>query len=204
MDPIEKLVAYFMKFPGVGRRQSRRFVYHLLETASREIDGFAAALRELKLAMRECDSCHRFFAKTGKENPLCPRCASPETDRSTLMVVEKDADLEVVAKSGAYRGRFFVLGGTIPFSEASTAAVRTEALLNEARAGGALREIILALSATSEGEHTASRVKTLLDDAARENQIAVTTLGRGLSTGTELEYSDQETIENALRGRTAR
>lgn len=203
MDPIEKLASYFMKFPGVGRRQSRRFVYHLLETASREIDGFTAAIRELKVAMRECNSCHRFFAKTGKENLLCLRCTSPETDRSILMVVERDADLEAVAKSGVYRGRFFVLGGTLPFSDKNTTVVRTEALLKEARAGGELREIILALSATSEGEHTAAHVRTLLDDAARESQIAVTTLGRGLSTGTELEYSDRETIENALRGRTA-
>lgn len=205
MDSIEKLTNYFFKFPGIGRRQARRFVYHLLSKNQNYLSEFADLITEIKKETAECSSCHRFFSSKILTGDLCDICKDTATDTATIMIVEKDFDLENVRKSGAYGGRYFVLGGALPFLDKNPyESIRAKALFDEVEKGvkvKTLKEVILALSANPEGEHTALYVKKILEPLAEKHQLKISTLGRGLSTGTELEYSDSDTLKNAFKNR---
>lgn len=206
MDPIEKLSAYFLKFPGIGRRQARRFVYHLLAQDPKTLNEFTDLLRSIKQEVFECVSCHRFFIAGAKHETLCNICKDPNTDTATLMVVEKDADMETIRKSGAYSGRYFILGGTLPlFEKNPDESIRAHMLFRDVEkhaADGTLKEVIMALSANTEGEHTSQYVAKLLEPLTQKYKLTISVLGRGLSTGTELEYSDSDTLKSALKNRS--
>jgi recombination protein RecR len=115
------------------------------------------------------------------------------------MVLEKDQDLLAVERANAYRGRYFVLGGVITLSGKGQVRERDLVRVVEARVQQGLSEIVLALSATSEGEHTADKVRSLL--APLRGPLKITELGRGLATGSELEYADGPTLTSALHNR---
>lgn len=119
-----------------------------------------------------------------------------------LMVVEKDSDLESVKKSRVYHGKYFILGGLVPVVEKNTKnKVRIEELKNRISLDKELKEIILAFSLSPQGDHTDSYIRTELKDAVEKSKIKISSLGKGLSTGTELEYSDNDTLKNALKNR---
>lgn len=202
MSPIEKLSEHFSRFPGIGTRQARRFVYFLLSSNEDFIRELVELIESLRKDFAQCELCFRFLNGKAK---LCAICINTERDRKTLMVVEKDIDLENVEKSGTYKGRYFVLGGILPLlSGKKDSAPRLKdcavAVSKQAHTGE-LKEVILALSAHPEGEHTMLELQKILKPITEKNSLKVTTLGRGLSTGTELEYSDGETIRNALQNR---
>ncbi|MBU6321144.1 MAG: toprim domain-containing protein [Patescibacteria group bacterium] len=199
-NAIDDLASAFAKLPGIGPRQARRFVYHLLAAPASERAALAKAVGELGAAVRQCPECLRFANGSG---PVCNYCADRSRDDAELMLVEKDQDLAAVERAGTWRGRYFVLGGVLTLS--GKGAIREKELLKRIEKGladsgqTALKEVVLALSATSEGEHTADRVRELL--SPYRDRIRVSALGRGLSTGSELEYSDAETVRAALRNR---
>ncbi|MBI2097319.1 MAG: recombination protein RecR [Candidatus Vogelbacteria bacterium] len=200
-DVIEKLVATFLRFPGIGPRQARRFVYHLLTQNSGAVENLAKDLLALKKQIGQCQSCYRFFAATeASAQSVCDLCQDPARDSGFLMIVEKDADLEAVRKSSEYQGRFFVLGGLLPILEAEPEKkIRLRELQTRLKASpGQLKEIILALAANVEGDNTADYLQKFLAPAG----LKISVLGRGLSTGTELEYSDAATLKNALKNRS--
>lgn len=205
MDSIEKLTAHFLKFPGIGRRQARRFAYHLLSKDQGSLHDLAQLIKGIKQEIAECASCHRFFAPGPGKNATCDVCRDPNADLTTLLLVEKDFDMENIRKSGAYSGRYFVLGGTLPlFDKNPNESIRVRMLFEESEKSakaGTLKEIIIALSANPEGEHTTQYVAKVLEPLVQKYKIKTTTLGRGLSTGTELEYSDRDTLKNALKNR---
>ena len=200
-DIIEKLVATFIRFPGIGPRQARRFVYHLLGQNSAALDNLAQDLLALKQAVSQCRSCYRFFIvnhhTAAKE--VCDLCLDESRDPNILMVVEKDSDLEMARKSGHYSGQFFVLGGLLPIlAEQPEQKIRINPLLEKIKtAKNQWREIIIALAVNPEGDNTNEYLQKML----APSKIKITILGRGLSTGTELEYSDAETLRNALKNR---
>src|SRR3989338_6015022 len=111
MNAIEKLVEHFSKFPGVGSRQARRFVYFLLGRSNGFMEELAGGILELKKHIKVCQSCWRFFP-SDFSGPLCLICSDSERDNGSLMVLERDVDLENVEKSGVFRGKYFVLGGS--------------------------------------------------------------------------------------------
>jgi recombination protein RecR len=204
MDPIHRLAQLFSEFPGIGTRQSKRFVYFLLKQNRSYIDELVRQIQALEQNILECARCHRYFTKRfATAGPTCGICSDQERDRSILMVVEKDSDLEAIEKSGTYSGTYFVLGGTLPILEKEPEKrIRVElltALIEEEYSD--LKEVILACAVTPESEHTAEYVREYITPIAETNFIKLTSLGRGLSTGTELEYSDAETLRYALEGR---
>lgn len=202
MSSIDNLATLFMKFPGIGTRQAKRFVYFLLAQDPYFVDKLAHEIIELKKNIVQCTGCFRFFPRTGTST-LCDVCAG-EADPSVLLVVEKDTDFESVRRSGGYAGKYFILGGTIPVLERDPASrIRIRELLGriEQGAGEGLHEVILALSANPEGDFTREYVSRTLEPLTKQFGITVTTLGRGLSTGTELEYSDADTLKHALKNR---
>lgn len=208
MDAIEKLTELFRKFPGIGPRQARRFVYYLLTQSTGSIEEISNLMKQLKQSIAVCTSCFRYFPFNEKStNELCSICNNSARDRSLLMIVSRDIDLQAMEKSRAYDGLYFVLGGSVPIlDEAPQLRIRQEELEGTvaARANDTttpLKEIIVATSVNPEGEHTALYVSTLLKPITDEKKIKISTLGRGLSTGTELEYSDADTIKSALENR---
>jgi len=202
-DIIEKLTIYFKEFPGIGERQARRFVYFLLQKNPNFTNQLIKSISDLKESVRQCPSCFLFFQS--KENELCEVCRNPKTERETLLVVEKDIDRENIKRSGNYRGMYFILGGLVPIVNKETPYyIRINELLKtvEERAKvNNLKEIILALSINPQGEQTDIYLRQKLNSLQKKYNFKVVSLGRGLSTGTELEYSDSETIKNALLNR---
>jgi len=217
VDTFNKLTELFRSFPGIGPRQAKRFVYFLLSREPELTEKLSELASALKKDIVQCRECFRFFQK--KSAALCPICADPNRDTGELMVVAKDTDLEAMEKSGTYHGRYFVLGGTMALIERKNGdKLRLKELLSfvesqtiraqTIRASDSrnfresdarkLREVILALSANPDGEHTADELRRLLSPC----KIKITTLGRGLSTGSELEYADKETLKSALRNRS--
>ena len=221
MDPIKQLTTLFAEFPGIGPRQAKRFVYFLLRRNPSFLENLAQNIAELKTTIHLCPSCFQFFQKKHAGQNLCKICQDPNRDHAALLIVSEDTDLEHIEKTDLYDGYYFVLGGTLPIlTQNPDERIRSRELLARVKkdlAGGKLKEIILALSATPEGEHTESYLlglmQPLLDEANAEGtfdslgsastspKVKISHLGRGISTGTEIEYSDTETLKNALENR---
>ncbi len=205
MDPIQKLAEKFADFPGIGPRQAKRFVYYLLSRSDGYIDDFIRLLGDMKSAASRCPSCQRFFMRPAPStHARCPTCNDNTRDNTILMIVEREADFENVEKSHAYHGGYFILGGTLPILEKNPERrIRARELLSRIRTASGktpLKEVIFALSATTEGDHTRHYLETFLRSAVDES-VRFSSLGRGLSTGLELEYSDMDTLKNALDNR---
>ena len=236
MDALEKLTEIFKKFPGIGPRQAKRFVYHILQEIEEDVAELINAIGNIKRGISICDRCYRYFENKNKQAIVpCPICSNPARDQSTLMIIAKDIDLLAVERSRAYNGLYFVLGNTVPILEEEPhKKIRQGELLyrigeltgekkhedkdeesieslakelanipnqDETKINCPLKEIIIATSVNTEGEHTAFYLNTLLRPYKEKYGFKITTLGRGLSTGTELEYSDGDTLKNALENR---
>lgn len=201
MDSIKRLEEIFSHFPGIGPRQARRFVYHILSRSQSTISEFQDLIAQVKKLSRECSRCYRFHLKDNSDSPLCNICRQADREHSTLMILARDSDFESVEKSGVYKGVYFILGGTVPILDKEPEKrIRLRKLLERVSGSPEIKEIILSLNTTADGEHTEDIVKEALQKMNLQN-IKITILGRGLSTGAELEYADQETIKNALLNR---
>ncbi len=193
---VDRLIESFLKFPGIGPRQAKRFVYFLAGESKEYVDNLAKFISEVKSGMKQCGSCFRYFESKYIETDLCPVCSGAGRDSSVIMAVEKDVDLENIERTGNFRGKYFVLGGLLSLAGNGTAEVRLKQLFDKVQKEKPA-EIILATSATVEGENTNLYIERILEPL----KVKITRLGRGLSTGAELEYSDSETIESALKNR---
>ncbi len=202
MDIIDKLAEVFKEFPGIGERQARRFVYFLMSRSPAYSENLSSLVLDLKKEITQCRECFRFFiAKKGTEK-LCEICGNVNTDPSTLMIVEKDSDFESIKKSGVYHGKYFILGGLVPVVEKTTKSrVRIEELKKKISSSDELKEVILAFSISPQGDHTDQYVREQIKEICDKQNIKISSLGKGLSTGTELEYSDNDTLKNALKNR---
>lgn len=214
MNSTEKLIELFKEFPGIGPRQAKRFVYFLLTRPNGYASELAKLIGEVKSQVTSCNTCFRFFTRNGTPTNICPVCSSTNRDSKTLMIVSHDVDFENIEKTNSYNGYYFILGGTVPILEKTPERrIRQAELLSvvEKRCARTvlaqsdtkekLEEIIIALSYNPEGENTLNYLNNILRPLAEKHAIKLSTLGRGLSTGTELEYSDSDTIKNALKNR---
>ncbi len=204
MNPLDKLVTYFENFPGIGARQARRFAFHILTMTPEETKEFSTLVSGLQDTMSECASCRRFFAQNKTTNDICELCASPSRDHSKLLVVERDTDIRSIERSGVYDGLYFVLGGTVPLLDSrENKKLRGGGFkrIIEARLGAGLTEVILGFSINPDGENTGRFVESIIREIDGADKLKVSHLGRGLSTGSELEYADPETLKNALQNR---
>lgn len=204
MTSLDKLIAKFENFPGIGSRQARRFAFHILTLPEAEVTELAELITSIQTNVSECASCRRFYAKNGQDNNLCRICADGSRDLSELLVVERDSDVQAIEKSGVYNGLYFVLGGTVPLlSSKDNQKLRGGGLkrLVEERLNKGLSEVILGFSVNPDGENTARFVESILKDVKGSAKLKTSYLGRGLSTGSELEYADPDTLKNALENR---
>lgn len=202
MDNTQKLIELFKEFPGIGPRQAKRFVYFLLNRNPAYSSDLSKLISEVRSTVHSCDSCFRFFPNTTSTE--CPTCRDTSRDSSVLMIVSNDVDFENIEKTHFFNGYYFMLGGSVPILEKNPEKrIRQKELLEtvEKRVSSGLKEIIIALNYNPEGENTLTYLSEILKPLADKNSIKISTLGRGLSTGTELEYSDSDTIKNALKNR---
>jgi recombination protein RecR len=216
-ENYKKLFDYFKTFPGIGKRQAERFVYHLLTRDVNWINSFVSEVQNSRKNIHECVDCFRIFKNTNSQENLCERCRSNVLDQTVIAVAEKNIDAENFIEKTNFLGRVFILGGVYPVIEKkSRPRVRLEELIKLVKKvigepASQLKEIIICTSLTNDGMFTASVIKQKLKELVEETKvqtlnkdlnIKITTLGRGFSTGTELEYADKETLLNALQNRS--
>lgn len=208
MDNLNRLEELFAKFPGIGPRQAKRFVYYLLNKSPSYIRDFTQLIEEVKKTTDECIQCHRIFVsksnQKSSDKKICSICLEGSRDQSILMIVSRDSDFETVEKSGAYKGLYFILGGTVPILDKEPdKRIRLEKLLQYVSDTKIhkFKEIIISLNITPDGEHTTNIIKEALQKISTDSSLKISVLGRGLSTGAELEYVDGDTIKNALQNR---
>jgi|ERR1035437_1463166 recombination protein RecR len=201
MDSLHKLIEHFAEFPGIGPRQARRFAYFLLTKNPVYLSELSRLISEIRKDIHVCSSCFRFYTSRGSAK-TCSICSDDSRDTTQLMIVARDIDLEAIEKSKAYSGTYFVLGGTVPIlDKAPETRVRVKELVAYVGSRPQIKEIVLSLNANPEGEHTADYIKSVLKEITTKADMKISLLGRGLSTGAELEYVDSDTIENALKNR---
>ena len=200
MDPLERLTRVFERFPGIGPRQAGRFVQFLLRSSPAIRRELVEAINETASGVHQCPECMRHHAARQK---ICGICSNPQRDLRTVAVVATDTDLAALERSGTFRGKYFVIGGTVSLASEKGDGLRVSALLDSLpmRIENGLEEIILAFPANPEGDATLIFVREHLSPIAELSDIKITSLGRGLSTGSELEYADPETIKSAFEGR---
>ncbi len=198
-DHIEQLTRLFLKFPGIGARQAKRFAYFILSQPDSYVKNLSASLLTARGSAQECTRCFRIYEGS---KGVCHICADTARDQDTIIVVEKTADIDVFLKTH-YHGLFFVLGTLIPITkkdmiDGTNAKALAERIKKEKNppAGGQV-EIILAFPLTPNGDHTDSVIRELLTPY----KVKISSLGRGLSTGTELEYADPASLEASLKKR---
>ncbi len=207
MNPLDKIVTYFEKFPGIGGRQARRFAFHILTLKPEQVTELSELIKNLQHSVNECRDCRRFFSVTIQVNTgICDICNNKNRDITKLLIVARDSDIQAIERSGVYEGLYFVLGGTIPLLSNGEVSgrLRSKALIGliEQRLKTGLSEIILGFSVNPDGENTARYTEGLIREIVDSSNLKFSELGRGLSTGSELEYADPETIKSAIKNRS--
>jgi len=194
--PIQNLIDEFAKLPSVGPRQAARFVFHLLNQPKEEVEKFGKKFFVLN-KIRYCEFCNRAIEITSGK--LCDICKDKNRERSTICIVEKDTDIESLEKTKRYNGIYYVLG----IEDEKKQLANLKKLINRIKKSNKeLKEIIIATDATTEGETIALYSARQLEELKKTYPgLKITRLGRGLSTGSELEYMDEDTLTNALLNR---
>jgi recombination protein RecR len=190
---IENAVNEFSKLPGVGKRTALRFVLHLMKQNPSEVNQFGNSFIKLRAELRYCEKCHNVSDK-----PLCEVCANPHRDHSLVCVVEDIRDVMAIENTQQYRGVYHVLGGIIsPMDGIGPSDLNIETLVEKANVGE-IKEVIMALSTTMEGDTTNFYIYKRL----KEHNLTVSTIARGISIGDELEYADEVTLGRSIVNRT--
>jgi recombination protein RecR len=186
---LQALVDALRRLPGVGAKSASRMAFHLLQHDREGAQLIAQALQQATARVRHCSLCHTFT-----EDEVCATCRDPQRDATRLCVVETPADQAALERTGAFRGRYFVLMGRLsPLDGIGPRDIGLDKLFARA-ADGVVQEVILATNFTAEGEATAH----VIGEALRQRGLQVTRLARGVPAGSELEYVDLGTIAHAL------
>ncbi len=189
---LEQAVAEFGRLPGVGQKTALRLVLHLLKQPDTEVSRFTETLDRLKREIRHCTTCHNISDTT-----VCEICASPKRDNGLICVVEDTRDVMAIENTNQYHGVYHVLGGLIsPMDGIGPSDLQIESLVRRLEGGG-VHEIILALSATMEGDTTIFYLYKKLKDFG----VQITTIARGIAFGGELEYVDEVTLGRSIATR---
>lgn len=190
---LERAVNEFGKLPGIGRKTATRLVLHMLRRKEDEVTAFAEALVRLKQDAQYCKHCHCI-----SDTEVCPICSNPLRDHSVICVVENIQDVMAVENTMQYRGVYHVLGGVIsPMDGVSPGDLHIDSLIGRV-AAGEVKEVILALSSTMEGDTTNFYIYRKL----MQYNVKLSVIARGISVGDELEYADEVTLGRSIINRT--
>lgn len=190
---LEKAVAEFAKLPGVGRKTALRFALHLLKQDNGDVERFAAAILKMKTEVRYCKVCHNI-----SDTDICPICSNAKRDTTMVCVVENIRDVMAVENTQQFAGLYHVLGGIIsPMDGIGPADIEIDSLVGRV-AEGNIKEVILALSSTMEGDTTNFYIFRKL----APYDVKISVIARGISVGDELEYTDEVTLGRSIQNRT--
>lgn len=190
---LERAVQEFSKLPGVGRKTALRLVLHLLRQEDQDVQAFVEAVSRLKRDVCYCKTCHNI-----SDAERCPICADPRRDATTVCVVENIQDVMAVENTQQYQGLYHVLGGVIsPMDGIGPSDLEIDSLVKRVEEGG-VREVILALSPTMEGDTTNFYIFRKL----APYDVSISIIARGVSVGNELEYTDEVTLGRSIVNRT--
>ena len=190
---LQKAVDEFSKLPGVGKKTAMRLVLHLLRQETEEVDAFGKAIIQLKHEVKYCKVCHNI-----SDTDVCQICANPSRDTSTICVVESIQDVMAVEATQQFHGLYHVLGGVIsPMDGIGPSDLQIDSLV-ERVSNGDVKEVILALSSTMEGDTTNFYIYRKLADKS----VKISVIARGISIGDELEYTDEITLGRSIVNRT--
>ena len=190
--PLEKLVEQFARLPGIGGKSAQRLAFHVLNLPQDKAQAFADAILEAKRSVTLCPVCQNLTS-----GGLCPICASPKRDDTTICVVADPRDVVAIERSREYHGVYHVLHGALsPMNRVGPDDLRIRELLERVAQGG-VEEVILATNPDTEGDATAMYLSRLLKPFG----IRITRLGFGVPVGSNLEYADDATMLKALEGR---
>lgn len=190
---LEKAVCEFSKLPGIGRKTALRLVLDLLRRTEEEVDGFATAVTRLRKEVKHCKVCHNI-----SDTDVCPICSDRRRDSTSICVVENIRDVMAVENTQQYNGLYHVLGGIIsPMDGVGPSDIEIDSLVDRVAAGG-VKEVILALSSTMEGDTTNFYISRKLAGY----DVVISVIARGISVGDELEYTDEVTLGRAILNRT--
>lgn len=189
---LENAVNEFSSLPGIGQKTALRLVLHLLNQPEAEVEKFSHALTVLKRDIRFCQVCHNI-----SDQQLCQICTAVKRDKSLICVVEDTRDVMAIENTGQYQGVYHVMGGLIsPMDGVGPSDLNIESLVERVKAGE-ISEVILALSATMEGDTTIFYLYKKLKDAG----VVISTIARGIAFGGELEYVDEITLGRSIATR---
>jgi len=190
MSEFKQLIEHFKKLPGVGPRQATRFVLALMQKSKEELVGFGEAIVSLKDQIKICKQCFNLA-----DGDLCSICKDDSRDKNLICVVEKITDAESIEKTGQFKGVYHILGGAInPANKILPENLKIKELVLRI---ASKTEVIVATNPGAYGEATA----LYLEEQLKYRNIKTTRLGRGLASGTALEYADDSTLIDALRNR---
>ena len=193
-DAVEQVAS----LPGIGRKTALRLVLHLLRQSDRDVEAFTGALTRLKQEVKYCRVCH-----TISDQEVCPICQSHSRDKHTVCVVENVQDVMSIENTGQYNGLYHVLGGIIsPMDGVGPSDIEIDSLIKRIEQGE-IREVILALPTTMEGDTTNFYIyrrlqNTTLHDAT---PLKISQIARGVAIGNELEYTDEITLGRSIVNR---
>ncbi len=191
---LEQAVGELSKLPGIGRRTALRLALHLLTREKEEVRQLAEALDRFRTDIKHCSYCNNLSDKD-----ICPICADSSRDRSVICVVEQVGDVMSIENTRQYNGLYHVLGGVIsPMQGISPSDLKIDLLLENIQRQG-IKEVILAIGTTVEGETTLFYISRRLQQFP---EVKVTTIARGIGFGDEIEYADELTIAHAISNRT--
>lgn len=190
---LEKAVSEFAKLPGVGRKTALRLVLFMLKRSENEVDAFSEAILRVKKDIKYCKVCHNI-----SDTDVCPICGDKRRDGSVVCVVENVQDVMAIENTQQFRGLYHVLGGVIsPMDGVGPGDLEIDSLVDRV-AEGQIKEIILALSSTMEGDTTSFYISRKLSSFG----IKMSAIARGISVGNELEYTDEVTLGRSILNRT--
>ena len=190
---LEKAVGEFSKLPGIGRKTALRLVLFMLRQGDSDVDQFVNAVSKMKREVKYCRECQNI-----SDTDVCPICSDSRRDASTICVVENVQDVLAVENTQQFHGLYHVLGGIIsPMDGIGPADLEIESLVNRVAEGG-VKEVILALSSTMEGDTTNFYISRKLADYP----VKLSVIARGISVGDELEYTDEVTLGRSILNRT--
>lgn len=190
---LERSVQEFSKLPGIGRKTALRLVLHLLRQSTEDVEHFTEALTTMKHEVKFCQVCHNI-----SDEDVCPICRDSRRDETVICVVENIQDVMAIENTQQFHGRFHVLGGIIsPMDGIGPADLEIDSLVKRVGEGG-VKEVILALNPTMEGDTTNFYIFRKL----APYDVTVSVIARGISVGNELEYTDEVTLGRSILNRT--
>ena len=200
------VISLFEKLPGIGHKQAERFYYFMVRQNKRYINDLVQSLNIIKDNSNKCINCNAYYSITElKDNNLCVICADNNRDKSILMIIEKEMDINAIERTGEYNGLYFIIGGKLSqMIKDPKDHINIEELVKKIISDikdDSLKEIIFALPVNDEGDYEEGYIRKVISQIVGIDKIKLSKLARGVSTGLEMEYVDRDTFKEAYNRR---